>query len=346
MSTRRFVAGLALAALAAGPACGVVGAARERVLRAEIARLEREREELRRRVDARLLADPRFRGMPESPLRVGVPTSLLRAFLEKLASAVVDRVRLELTDIKAHKTGEIRKVVTLGHYDLDVTIERLEGRLRAGRPEVRFGGDEVAVALPVKIESGEGRATLHFVWDGKNVSDALCGSLDVRQDVSGRVQPETFLLRGGLALTATEQWIVASPRFPPTKVRLHIQPSAASWQAVADILGEKKGACAFVLGKIDVLALLRDLIRKGINVRLPTEKIPTLSVPIGVEPTIAIRGQPVTLAIRVGGLAITERDLWLGAFVSLRPQDEGGTAAAKPSAGGPGLSARTTPPGP
>jgi hypothetical protein len=346
MSARRLVTGLALAALAAGPACRVIGAPRARALRAEIATLEREREELRRRVDARLAADPRLRGMPESPVRVGVPTSLLRVFLEKLASAVVDQVRLVLTDIKAHKTGRLRKVVTLGHYDLDVTIERLEGRLRAGRPEVRFGGNEVAVAMPVKIESGEGRATLHFVWDGKNVSDAVCGNLDVRQDVSGRVLPESFLLRGGLVLSATEQWIVASPRFPPTKVRLHIQPSAASWRAVASILDEKKGACGFVLEKIDVLALLRDLVRKGIRVRLPTEKIPTLTIPIGIEPTIAMRGQPVTLAIRVGGLAITESDLWLGAFVSLRPQGASATASARRSAGELGLSARTTRPGP
>jgi hypothetical protein len=203
----------------------------------------------------------------------------------------------------------------------------------------------VAVALPVKIESGEGRATLHFVWDGKRVSDAVCGNLDVRQDVSGSVQPETFLLRGGLVLSATEQWIVASPRFPPTKVRLHIRPSAASWRAVASILDRKKGACAFVLEKIDVLALLRDLIRKGINVRLPTEKIPPLTMPIGIEPTIAMRGQPVTLAIRIGGLAITERDLWLGAFVSLRSQGAGSPASARRSDGEHGSDAGTTRPG-
>jgi len=341
MSARRLVTGLALALLAAVPACrGRASGAR--ALLAEIGALEKEREDLRRRVDARMAADPRLRGMPESPVRVGVPTSLLRALIEQLASSVVDEVRIELTDIKARKVGELKKVVVLGHYELGVTIDRLAGQLRAGKPDVRFGGDQVAVALPLTVESGEGRATLHFVWHGTNVSSALCGGLDVHQVVSGLVLPESYLVRGSLVLSATEEQIVASPRFPPTNVRFHIEPSAASWAAVARILDEKKGACAFVLDKIDVLALLRDLIAKGISVRLPTEKIPMIAVPIRIEPTITVRGQPVTLAIRVGSLAVTERDAWLGAFISLRPAVAGAAGLSRGSAPELGFSARTT----
>ncbi len=361
MRAWRIVTGLALASLAAVPVCRVLGGPNAGALRSEVEALEAERDQLRRRVDARMAANPRLRGMPESPVRVGIPTSLLREILERLAGGAGDQVRLELTGIKARHRGEVRKLVSLGRYDLHVTIDRLEGRLRAGKPQLRFGGDHVAVSLPVAVESGAGHATLHFVWEGKNVSGAVCGDLDVRQVVSGRVRPESFLIRGGLDLKATEQAIIATPRFPPTKLRLHIEPAPVSWRAVKRILQEKKGACAFVLDKIDVPALLQGLLDKGILVRLPTEKVPKFAVPIRIEPTIAVRGQPVRLAIRVGRLAITEHDLWLGAQVSLRPPivaaASAGTAtappsrpsaaaAAGPSAGEIGLSARTTPPEP
>jgi hypothetical protein len=322
-----------------------------------VAALEAEREQLRRRVDAQMAANPRLRGMPDTPVRVGIPTSLLREILQRLAGGVADQVRLELRGIQTRQTGEVRKFVSVGRYDLHVTIDRVEGRLRAGRPALRFGGDRVTAALPVSIESGKGRATLRFLWDGKNVSGAVCGDLDVRQSVSGRVRPESFLIRGALDLEATEERIVATPRFPPTRVRLHIEPSPASWRAVARILDAKKGACAFVLDRIDVLALLRGLLEKGIPVRLPTEKVPRFAIPIQLEPTIAVRGRPVRLAIRVGRLAITRHELWLGASVSLPPPGPGAEtpepaavdvfagagAVEAPGTGGVGLSARTTP---
>ncbi len=341
MSTRRLLAGLAFAAVAAVPATRGLGAWRARALRADIHALEAERDELRRRVDTRMEADPRLRGMPDSPLRVGVPTSLLREVLERTASGVLDQVRLELADLHIRQRGEVRKLVSVGSYDLDVTIDSLVARLRAGKPALRFGEDEVAVALPVTIESGAGRATLHFVWKGKNVSGALCGDLDVRQVVAGRVPPQQHLLRGALLLRATSDRIVATPRFPPTALKLPIEPSPESWRAVTRILARKKGACGFVLDALDVPALLRGTLRRGITVHLPTEKVPALSLPIGIEPTLDLAGRPLTLAIHIDQLAITRRDLWLGASASLRPEAAASVSATGVS-DGVGLSARTT----
>jgi hypothetical protein len=62
---------------------------------------------------------------------------------------------------------------------------------------------------------------------------------------------------------------------------------------------------------------------------------------LAAGPARRVIGAPPARAL----LAITERDLWLGAFVSLRPQGAGGAASARPSAGELGLSARTTRPG-
>jgi hypothetical protein len=141
--------------------------------------------------------------------------------------------------------------------------------------------------------------------------------MSVSQEVSGGVKPASYAVSGGLVLTATAREILASPRFPLIKIRLKVQPSAESWAAVQKILDEKQGLCGYVVEKVNVLKIVQGLIDRGFNVRLPTEKIKPMAVPVGIEPTMQVRGQPVELAIKVGELAITERMIWLGAEVKV-----------------------------
>ena len=86
-----------------------------------------------------------------------------------------------------------------------------------------------------------------------------------------------------------------------------------------EILDSKRsGACGFALDRIDVLKIVRGIVSKGFDVRLPTEKIKPMAVPVGIEPTMNVRGKTIALDIRIGGLAITEHALWLGANVAVR----------------------------
>jgi hypothetical protein len=66
---------------------------------------------------------------------------------------------------------------------------------------------------------------------------------------------------------------------------------------------------------------------KGFNVRLPTEKLKPMAIPVGIAPTLDVRGEPVTLGITVGELAITEHVIWLGADLDVT------FGEAKPSGG-------------
>jgi hypothetical protein len=212
--------------------------------------------------------------------------------------------------------------VTIGQYDLKVTIHRVTGKLKTGKPEVTFGGDTVAIALPVTVVSGTGQATIYFKWDGKNVAGATCGDMEVTQEVSGGVRPDTYPVAGGLLLVATAKDILAQPRFPLIKVNLKVVPSEKSWAAVDGILGEKDGLCGYAVEKVNVRGIVQKLVDKGFNVRLPTEKIKPMAVPIGIEPTMMVKGQPVALSIKLGDLAITESVIWLGARVSVAVGDE------------------------
>jgi hypothetical protein len=325
----------AVAALAASPilvaslACGRKDRQAPDQIRAQIQELERERQSLRERMNALMVKDPRLPGMPATPVRVGVPTTLARDLIQRVVTGFVDQVTLELKNLKVKKSGTVKKVVTLGKYDLRVTIHRVTGKLKTGKPDVTFGGNKVSLALPVTVASGSGNATIHFKWDGKNIAGATCGDLEVTQEVSGGVRPDTYPVSGGLVLTATAEEILAEPRFPVIKVRLKVNPSAESWGAVQKILDEKEGICGYVVEKVNVLGIVQRLVDKGFNVRLPTEKIKPLAVPVGVEPTMEVRGQPVALGIKVGQLAITEHVIWLGAHVSVAVGDE---AVAKKAA--------------
>jgi hypothetical protein len=332
----RTAAGLALApVLAATLVCGREDRATAEQLRSEIAALEKEREDLRGRLNDLIVSDPRLEGMPQTPVRVGVPTALTRDLIQRVVAGFVDQVTLELKNIKVRKSGTVRKVVTIGQYELYVVINRVAGRLKTGKPDVTFGGNKVSVALPVTVASGYGNATIRFKWDGKNVSDAICGDMEVTREVEGSVRPDTYPVAGGLVLTATAKEILAAPRFPVLKVNLKVIPSEESWAAMQKILDEKEGVCGFVVDKVDVLGLVRKIIDKGFNVRLPTEKIRPMAVPVGIEPTMEVRGQTVALGIKVGQLAITEHAIWLGAEVSVVIGEKAGPkAAGKPAADG------------
>jgi hypothetical protein len=301
-------------------------------MEARILALRLEREQLRAKVGDFMTRDPRLRGMPTSGVRVGVPTSLTRTLVERVVSGFVDQVTLRLTNLRVHKAGTVRKVVTLGDYDLSVRIDEVTGRLTTGKPEVRFGGNRVSLVLPVRVASGSGDATIDFKWDGKNISGAVCGDMTLSEKVSGGVKPEEYTVRGSLLLTATDTQILASPKFPVIRINLKVEPSAESWAAVQKVLDDQEGLCGFVLDKVDIQGVLEGLVGKGFRVRLPTEKITPVAVPVGIAPTMTVRGEPVTIGVKVGQLAITPDMIWLGADVTLGPRGASGRARARGAA--------------
>ena len=332
MSARIALGALAAAAALAG-ACGRSDRTSPKELQQQIATLEAERDSLRAKLDTLMAADPIIQGMPTTPVRVGVPTSLAEELITKVVSGFVDQVTLELKNLKVKKTGTVKKVVSIGQYDLQVQIHKVTGKLKTGRPEMKFGGNKVSLELPVRVVSGSGRATIDFKWDGKNVSGAVCGDMEVQQEVTGGVKPASYPVAGALLLSATTREILAAPQFPTIKVNLKVEPSTESWAAVEKILEDKEGVCGYVVEKVNVLRIVQALIERGFNVRLPTEKIKPVAIPVGIEPSMKVKGQEVELGIKVGQLAITEKMIWLGADIHIALEGPLGPPAAAKSAG-------------
>jgi hypothetical protein len=312
-------AGLALALLLALSlaGCGREDAMTPEQMQAKLQSLEQEIPALRAKLGEAIAKDRRLEGMPKEGVRIGVPTTLARTLIQRVVEGFVDSVTLRLSNIGVHTGGKIKKVVTIGVYDLNVKIKEVSGRLKTGKPEVEFGGNTVSLALPVKVASGSGTANIDFVWDGKNVSGAVCGDMKVNENVGGSVKPSEYPVSGSLLLTTTTQQILASPKFPKIKVNLKVEPSPESWAVVQGILDSKGGVCGFVVDKVDIKGVLEGLLGKGFDVTLPTEKLKPMAVPVGIAPTMTVRDQPITIEVKVGHLAITEDMIWLGADVAL-----------------------------
>ena len=311
--------GLALSLLLSSflAGCGREDAATPEEMQAKLQALDQEIPALRAKLGEAVAKDRRMQGMPQDGVRVGVPTTLARTLIQRVVAGFVDSVTLRLSNIGVHTGGKIKKVVTIGEYDLNVKIKEVTGRLKTGKPEVTFGGNTVSLALPVQVASGSGTANIDFVWDGKNVSGAVCGDMKINENVGGSVKPSQYPVSGALLLTTTTQQILASPKFPVIKVKLVVEPDTASWAVVQGILDSKGGVCGFVIDKVNIKGVLEGLLGKGFDVTLPTEDIKPMAVPVGIAPTMTVRGETVKIEVKVGHLAITEDMIWLGADVAL-----------------------------
>ena len=287
----------------------------------ELQALQAEQDSLRARAAELVEADPRLRSLPQGDVVVSVPTAFVRDVIERVFDDVADNVTLTLTNLTAHVAKPVKKLVTLGEFNLDVDIHSIHGKLEPRQPDIRFGDDRVLMSLPVAVSEGTGEATLRFRWDGKNVADVTCGDLDVTEKLTGSVIPSDYVVSGRMDLAIRGNEIVCTPVFPETKVRIRVKPSQASWDAVNAILTEKHGMCGWVLDKVDVPALLERVVQeKGFNVRLPVHKIRPFMVPAGVRQSVMVGGKTLTFDTQTRTLRVDPDAIWYSADVALKLQ--------------------------
>jgi hypothetical protein len=313
---------LALAALlaVAGSGCARKPSASETKQWTDtIARLEAEQDSLRTVAAAMIARDPRLSGLPQGDVVVSVPTSFVRNVLLRVFDEVADHVTLRLGGIKARVEKSVKKIVKIGDFTVDIRIDEVVGELRPQEPAVRFDGGRIGLRLPVEVHKGTGKATIHFVWDGKNVAGVACGDMDVTRTLTANVVPARYVVSGALDLAMKDNRIVGTPRLPVTRLNLKVSPTKASWDQVHALLDEKKGACGYVLDKVDVPNILRKLVQeKGFNVTLPFHKLRPFTVPGGVSDSVSVQGRVLAVEATSNMLRIDPDAILYGVNVSLR----------------------------
>lgn len=263
--------------------------------------------------------DRRIQSLPKDDIVISVPTSFLQTVVGRVFTDVVSHITLRLSGIRAHVAKSVRKVVKVGEFTVDVEITEVVAKLRPGQPDLKFGSDQVLMSLPLEIASGHGEAIIHFIWDGKNVADLACGDMDITQKVSGDVIPAKYELTGALKLGIRGRHVVGRLEFPETKLRIRVNPSKESWDAINAILDEKKGVCGWVLDKVNVPKLLENMTEvKGFNVRLPLDKIKPFVVPSGVSDSLTVAGKSLFVDAQTTLLRIDPDATWYGAGVAIK----------------------------
>lgn len=284
----------------------------------ELASLQSEQDSLRARAAALVAADERIRSLPKGDIVVAVPTAFVRSVVEHLFRDVVSNVTLSLSGIKAHAAKKVKKIVPIGEFVVDVDITRVVARLRPGKHSISFGGDSVSLTLPVSIAEGKGEATIHFVWNGKNIADLACGDLDLTQKVAGDVIPDDYVVSGVLALAIRGRHVVASLHFPETRWRIRVKPSKESWDAIHAILEEKRGVCGWVLDKVNVPNLLTNLTEeKGFSVKLPIDKIQPVVLPAGIRDSVTVGERTLAISAQAQSIRVDPDALWFSARVGV-----------------------------
>ena len=286
---------------------------------AEIARLRAEQDSLRQRAADLVKDDPNIQRLPEGDVVISVPTSFVRNVLERVFEDVVSNVTLRVGGIKAHVAKTVKKVVKIGEFTVDVDVHEVVGKIRTHKPDIRFADNQIAMNLPIEISEGTGNASIHFVWDGKNVAGVACGDMDVTQQVSGTVIPARYEVRGTLGLEMRGNEVVSTPRFPETKLRIQVEPSKKTWQAIDSLLAEKGGACGYVLDKVNVPNILRGVVvEKGFNIGLPLAKLKPFIIPAGVRDSVRVKNVIVAIEAKTNSIRIDPDAILYSASVELK----------------------------
>jgi hypothetical protein len=290
----------------------------------ELEALVARRAELQRELDELIRQDDQ--GLAKAPpagILIGMPTRLTRTVVTQVVTGLFGETVLHLKNIKARVSKDVRakmvlKKRTVGHIDLEVDLHEIEAVLKPGPPELTFGGNRIALKLPVTADGGHATATLHAKWDSKGLANVVCGDVEVHPEVSGGVYRTHYLIEGAFAFATEGERIVLRPDFGELEIRVFPRASEESWKVVEQVVAERNAVCKAALSSLDLRKLLEGVLDKGINVKIPKKIFKPIRLPAGVEKSLELQGVRLTLQVVPTGLVITPDRMWYGAEVRAR----------------------------
>jgi hypothetical protein len=303
---------------------------------ARLAELQRERQELRQRLDAAVAKDSLATQALalDADVALAVRTGFVENLLAEVAHHYFDDVVVDLSSVEATADGVIRAKTALGRLEvgkwrLAARIEALRGRLRAGHPALRFHDDRVDVEVPVEVRPARGRIALDFGWDSSGLANVVCGDFELSRVLAGRVLEQTHRLSVTIRLASGDGFLSATPVLSERAVPLRVDLDPESWALVKDALAsqDKLGRCGMLLKPDKVTAELRALAARGIGVRLPGELLRSVRLPAHLEEVVRLGPRAVEVTLRRASIRLDSRLLWSSARISATPEERPAAAA-------------------
>jgi hypothetical protein len=258
---------------------------------------------------------------------LGARPALIEDVFREVAARYLDEVVLDLPLEKTiHESRELEVGTFLGKvkagtWTLDVTIHRVQGRLRARPPKVAVAPENrLALDVPVSLEEGHGTITAHFAWNSHSVASVVCHDFEVTRRLTGEVLSQVYPVAGSLLLAAGPERIRADPEFPPREFRIQVDLTDKSWAEVRGAIEEQDtiGKCGIGIDPDDLVARIRRRLREGFDVKLPRSLFRPVDFPASVRQEVTVEDRRVDLAVETRGLAVTPAAVWFAANVRTR----------------------------
>lgn len=294
--------------------------------RLRIERLKTERARLQEELRSSLNDDAKLVDAPGGAVLIGVPASLVESIVSEALTGPLRNVRLNLKDVvKVERKDIIRAktflgMMTLGHYALTVNVREVAAVMKPHAPKLGFGGNRIAIDLPVSVEAGAVKANLHFKWDGRKLAGVVCGDLTSEHDLRAAVPPVTARLRGRFDLEARGEKLIVKPVIAPIDLAFKVEPQQRTWDFIDELIESKNAVCEAALRKAAVGQKVKDLVARGFKVRIPTNWLHAMTLPASFRDTVDLKGATAGLAITPAGVSITKTRIWYGADLAVRRQ--------------------------
>jgi hypothetical protein len=289
---------------------------------ADLDRLREQRRALSERIRQRLAGE--LQGMPaDASVVLGIPPRFAERLAQEVTPSILQEMKVHFGNIDVTKSGELQARILIGHqqlgaFTLRLHLDDVDILLRAGKPQVRFESQRVAVSLPISVASGSGRGNIRFEWEGRGLAGGVCGDMDLHGDIAGRIVPGEHVLSGTLALSTAGSALIAQPELDDVELKLRIEPSAETWQLVDKALQERGAMCRTALRTADVPEKIRAFVNRGFTVALPKRLLHQVRFPAGMEQQVDLDGQPLHFQVHPAALTLTPARLWYGAEVELQ----------------------------
>jgi hypothetical protein len=249
---------------------------------------------------------------------LAIRSGLIEELAGNVARRYLDRVTVDLSEIEAHDSGDLRKRtflgrIKLGEWRVSIDVGSLKGRLRAGSPLVRVRApDLIDVELPVDVQETEGDATLAFGWDSAGLANVVCKDFELTREIRGRVLAQRHLVSGALRIDNTGESLTLTPVFPDRRVQLKVDLTASSWDVVESALRSQDtfGKCGTLMDPDEGIVRLKELAARGIKVKLPDAIFRKVSFPTHLHKSVKVSQRTVALRLTAESLRIERATVW------------------------------------
>jgi hypothetical protein len=253
-----------------------------------------------------------------------VPAPLLSAVVTEASRRYFSGADVDIRPTKVVQLNQLVRArvlgsrVGVGRIKGTVLISHLKGRLTvAGEPRVALEPpSDLVVTAPIQIVAGRGTVTMDMDWHPAFLVGLVCRGFQFHESLAGDILPFRDELTMRIRCSIRDSSIEGRMRVQRDVIHFSANLTDSSWNKIlADLAKQDRFArCGMVMNPDSVLFTLKQLARRGVNIRLPEGLFKPFRLPVmlvsqytagdyritarAFDPAITVNAQYLRLAFR------------------------------------------------